>query len=87
MSDPPDFEFNPRHPMIVKLDGLRQKNGDLAAQIAEQVLDNARMAAGMLDCVENGVRVWCYLVLTSAEAQGLEEVGIPDTAGGGHIGR
>ena len=49
IGDPPDFEFNPRHPMIVKLDGLRQKNGDLAAQIAEQVLDNARIAAGMLE--------------------------------------
>ncbi|HTI70293.1 MAG TPA: molecular chaperone HtpG [Candidatus Limnocylindria bacterium] len=48
-NEPPDFEFNPRHPMIVKLEGLRQKNSDLAVQIAEQVLDNARISAGMLE--------------------------------------
>ena len=49
IGDAPDFEFNPRHPMIVKLEGMRLKNPDLAGQIAEQVLDNARISAGMLE--------------------------------------
>ncbi len=51
---PPDggglnLEINPKHEVIVRLNGLRQKDADLAGQIAEQLLDNARMAAGLLE--------------------------------------
>ena len=44
-----DLEVNPRHPVITHLSGLRTKDAELAGQVAEQLLDNARMAAGVLD--------------------------------------
>ncbi|HEX4343253.1 MAG TPA: molecular chaperone HtpG [Verrucomicrobiae bacterium] len=44
-----DLEFNPAHPMIARLDATRQKDAALAASVAEQILDNARMAAGLLE--------------------------------------
>jgi HSP90 family molecular chaperone len=51
---PPDggglnLEINPKHEVIVRLNGLREKDADLAGQIADQLLDNARMAAGLLE--------------------------------------
>lgn len=42
-------ELNPRHPLVHKLNGLREANPDLAKLIAEQVLDNTLIAAGLLD--------------------------------------
>jgi len=33
----------------VRLEQMRQKDAALAAQVAEQVLDNARVAAGILE--------------------------------------
>ena len=42
-------ELNPRHPLVHKLDTLRETNPDLAKLIAEQVLDNTLIAAGLLD--------------------------------------
>jgi TNF receptor-associated protein 1 len=44
-----DFEINPAHPLVVRLDVMRQKDATLAASVAEQLLDNARMAAGLLE--------------------------------------
>ena len=44
-----DLEINPAHPIISRLDGMRQKDATLAASVAEQVLDNARVAAGLLE--------------------------------------
>jgi len=44
-----DLEINPRHPVIVQLDQIRAKNPSLAEQVAEQVYDNARVAAGVLE--------------------------------------
>ncbi len=44
-----DFEINPAHPIISRLDAMRQKDAALAAEVAEQVLDNARVAAGILE--------------------------------------
>lgn len=46
---PHDLELNPRHPIICRLDKLRQTDAPLAAKIAEQILDNARVAAGLLE--------------------------------------
>ena len=34
---------------IVRLDGIRQTNEPLAAKVAEQLYDNARIAAGLLE--------------------------------------
>lgn len=44
-----DLEINAAHPIITRLDAMRQKDAALAASVAEQVLDNARVAAGLLE--------------------------------------
>jgi TNF receptor-associated protein 1 len=44
-----DLEINPAHPIITRLEAVRQKDAALAASVAEQVLDNARVAAGLLE--------------------------------------
>jgi TNF receptor-associated protein 1 len=44
-----DFEINPAHPIITRLEEMRQKDAALAGQVAEQLLDNARVAAGLLE--------------------------------------
>ena len=44
-----DFEINPAHPIIARLDAVRQKDAALAGSVAEQMLDNARVAAGVLE--------------------------------------
>src|SRR5207247_2311860 len=44
-----DLEINPSHPILTRLDAMRQTNGALAGKVAEQLLDNARVAAGLLD--------------------------------------
>jgi len=45
----PDLELNPRHPVIVQLERMRQADEGLAAKVAAQVHDNARVAAGLMD--------------------------------------
>ena len=45
----PDLEINPNHAMMVRLDAMRKNDAALAQQIAEQVLDNALVAAGLLE--------------------------------------
>ena len=49
LEDKLDLELNPRHPVIVRLDKMRQSDEPLAAKVAAQVHDNARVAAGLLD--------------------------------------
>lgn len=44
-----DMEINPNHPVIVKLDSLRESEEDLAAQITEQLHDNALIMAGLME--------------------------------------
>ena len=44
-----DLEINPAHPLIVRLENIRQSNESLAAKVAEQLFDNARIAAGLLE--------------------------------------
>ena len=44
-----DLEINPAHPIMARLETMRTKDGALAASVAEQVLDNARVAAGLLE--------------------------------------
>src|SRR5436190_2891757 len=44
-----DLEINPAHSMIIRLEQTRQKDAALAAQVVEQILDNARVAAGLLE--------------------------------------
>lgn len=44
-----DLEINPAHPIVARLEAMRQKDVTLAASVAEQILDNARVAAGLLE--------------------------------------
>ncbi len=44
-----DFEINPAHPIMARLDAMRQKDAALAGSVAEQILDNSRVAAGVLE--------------------------------------
>lgn len=44
-----DLEINPAHPLIVRLENIRQSNEGLAGKVAEQLFDNARIAAGLLE--------------------------------------
>jgi len=44
-----DLEINPAHPILARLDTMRQKDTALAVSVAEQILDNARVAAGVLE--------------------------------------
>jgi molecular chaperone HtpG len=44
-----DLEINPTHPIIARLEQMRQKDAAFAGQVAEQILDNARVAAGVLE--------------------------------------
>ncbi len=44
-----DFEINRAHPVIARLDAVRQKDAALASAVAAQLLDNARVAAGLLE--------------------------------------
>jgi hypothetical protein len=43
------LEINPKHPIIVRLHALRTEDPDLARVVAEQMFDNAMVAAGLLD--------------------------------------
>ena len=44
-----DLEINPRHAIMARLDKMRQSDPNLAGKVAEQILDNARVAAGLLE--------------------------------------
>jgi len=43
------LEINPKHPIIVQLHSIHKENQDLAQLVAEQVLDNALIAAGVME--------------------------------------
>ncbi len=45
----PDLEINPDNAMIAQLEKIRHTDATLAGEVAEQVFDNALVAAGMLD--------------------------------------
>ena len=44
-----NLEVNPAHPVIVRLHALREAQPELATMAAEQVLDNALVAAGLIE--------------------------------------
>ena len=44
-----DLEINPSHVIVKRLEAMRHSDAALAAKVAEQVLDNARVAAGLLE--------------------------------------
>lgn len=46
---PVKLQVNPRHPLVKNLSGLRDSDDELATLISQQILDNARVAAGLLE--------------------------------------
>ena len=49
-SEPPvKLQINPRHSLIKNLAGLKDSDQELAGTISEQLLDNAKVAAGLLE--------------------------------------
>ena len=49
-AEPPvKLQINPRHPLVKNLAALRDSDSELAGLISQQVLDNARVAAGLLE--------------------------------------
>ena len=51
-----ELELNPRHPLVRKLSETREANPELAKLVAGQLLDNALMAAGLLDDARETVK-------------------------------
>lgn len=45
----PILEINPDHPMLVRLNAMRQSDAALAGEVAQQIFDNALVAAGLLE--------------------------------------
>jgi molecular chaperone HtpG len=45
----PNLEINPDHAMLVRLSAIRQSDPALAGEVAEQIFDNALVAAGLLE--------------------------------------
>lgn len=43
------LEINPAHLIITRLDAMRQKDAALTASVVAKVLDNARVADGLLE--------------------------------------
>lgn len=69
-----NLEINPRHPLIVALDTLRDRDGEFARSVVEQIHDNALIQAGLL--VEPREMVArSYRIMTRALA-GLVQPGI-----------
>jgi len=53
---PVQLEINPTHPLIVKLNQLHEAKSANAAMVAEQILDNCRIAAGLMEDPQNMVK-------------------------------
>jgi molecular chaperone HtpG len=49
LAEAPDLELNPKHPIIVRLNQLRSSDSETAGLVANQLLDQARLAAGLLE--------------------------------------
>ena len=62
-----EIEINPRHDLIKKLHEVRQSRSDLAPMIAEQIVDNALLSAGLLDESKNMVNRVYDIMLKSLD--------------------
>ena len=51
-----ELEINPRHPLVKKLSEAKDSNPDLAKLVALQLLDNALIAAGLLEDARDTVK-------------------------------
>ncbi|NTV13050.1 MAG: molecular chaperone HtpG [Desulfobulbaceae bacterium] len=64
-----NLEINPRHPLIVALDALRDQDADFARNVVEQIHDNAMVQAGLLVEPQEMV-ARSYRIMTRALAGG-----------------
>jgi molecular chaperone HtpG len=66
-----ELEINPRHALIHQLAIARESNPDLAKLVASQMLDNALLAAGLLEnrsnLVERGFKLMEEAMKKSSE--------------------
>jgi TNF receptor-associated protein 1 len=46
---PQQLELNPRHPIVIGLAALSETDATVARDIAEQLIDNALVGAGLMD--------------------------------------
>lgn len=46
---PVKLQINPRHDLVKNLSSLRENNAELAKMISHQILDNAKLAAGLVE--------------------------------------
>jgi TNF receptor-associated protein 1 len=44
-----NLEINPRHPLVARLNEIRETNPELGGMVVEQVFDNAMISAGLLE--------------------------------------
>lgn len=51
-----ELEINPRHPLVRKLADVREANPELARMVVRQLLDNALIAAGLLEDARDTIR-------------------------------
>ena len=51
-----DMELNPQHPIVSQLFTMKGTNELLATKVVEQLLDNARLAAGVVEDPKTMVR-------------------------------
>ena len=51
-----ELEINPRHPLVKKLSEASEANPDLAKLVAQQLLDNSLIAAGLLEDARDTIK-------------------------------
>jgi len=68
-----NLEINPRHPLIIALDALRDRDADFARSVMEQIHDNAMVQAGLLVEPQEMV-ARSYQIMTRALA-GIDQPG------------
>jgi TNF receptor-associated protein 1 len=72
------LEFNPSHPIILGLESVRQRQPEIAGQIAEQVFDNALVAAGLLEDSRSMLPRINLLMQQLLESQSAEHAHVED---------
>jgi molecular chaperone HtpG len=75
-----NLEINPRHPLIIALDSLREKDAEFAASVVEQIHDNAMIQAG-LTVEPRQMVARSYQIMTRALAGAAAPVKIKKAAG------
>jgi molecular chaperone HtpG len=65
-----ELEINPRHPLVKRLATTRESDPALAGLVSRQLLDNALIAAGLLDDARDTVKRMNELMERALSAKG-----------------